>query len=88
MIVRCFWRRENGLDFSDVLGCGTSRAVFNFKTHPFTFSKCSESLHGNCRVVDEQITAFIFLDKAVPLPIIKPFYCSFRQNIVSFVAGG
>ena len=77
--MRCFfWRWWFGrLYFLDVLGRWSSIAVLNFKTDPFSFFECSETLHLNCSVVNKQIAAFIFFDKAVPLPITKPFYSSF-----------
>lgn len=86
-MARCFLDWSDGLDFDDILGCGTPCAILDFKTYPFTFGKSPESLHVDRSVMDEQVTAFVFLNETIPLPVIKPFHCSFRQNIVSFQRG-
>jgi hypothetical protein len=65
------------LQFSDVLGLGTSIILFHLKAHPVTFSKCLESRHIDGRMMDKYVPTLVVLtDKTKSLLIVKPLYSS------------
>ena len=61
---------------------GSSLADFNLKRDPISFSKRSESLHINRRMVHKYVVTVFLLNKAISLSITKPFYDSVRQSVI------
>ena len=65
------------LQFYDVLRCRSFLTIDNLEADAITLGQRFESLCLNSGMMHEYILTSILLDKAKPLCIIKPLYCSF-----------
>jgi len=65
-------------------GCWAFFALFNIKAHTLIFTQRLEAFVFDCAKMNENITAFIFFDKAEPFLLIEPFYCSFCPSYTYF----
>ena len=61
--------------------CGRSLlALFDIKANSLTLVQCLEAFALNGTEMNENISAFIVLDKAEPFFLIKPLYLTFCQS--------
>jgi hypothetical protein len=68
------------LRLNDVLGYGSSVALFHVKTYFFAFSKSFEAWHGDRGKVNEYVPTVFFFNEAVSLFVVEPLYDPFRQS--------
>ena len=61
-------------------GAGTLISLFDIEANPLTFIKCPESGTLDRTIVDENVTAFVTLDKAKTLFLVEPLHFTFCQS--------
>ena len=61
-------------------GAGTLISLFDIEANPLTFIKCPESGTLDRTIMDENVTAFVTLDKAKTLFLVEPLHFTFCQS--------
>jgi hypothetical protein len=69
------------LRLNDVLGYGSSVALFHVKTYFFAFSEGFEAWHGDGGKVNKYVPTFFFFNEAVSLFVVEPLYYPFWQSV-------
>ena len=65
---------------SYILGFRSTVTFLYLENNHLPLSQRLESRHVDGGKVDKNVPTFVFIDEAIPLFVIEPFYCAVRQN--------